>query len=516
MTLDKVERTLASEHLVIADERGPIALAGVMGGLETEVTEATKTILLESASFDAVSVRKCARQFNLFSEASTRFSRGIHPEVVPLAAKRAAQMFAQLAGAEVLNGVIEAYPAPLPPRMIELNRNEIERLLGIAIPDAEVERILLALDFQLHPTLWGWTVTAPPTRLDLQSGPADLIEELARIAGYDRLPMRLLPLEMPVPVGNPSLEIEERMKDVFVDLGLNECITYSLTSPILETALRPETEFVKLLNPGSPERSVLRRSLLPGLLEVAARNLKPIDTVELFELGVVFHPIAGGLPDEARRLSLVLSGRRSEPAWDTPAASTVSGFDFYDLKGVLESALAAFHLPALQFTSPSSVPYLHPGRSAELRCGEAIFGVFGELHPKVAAAFDLAEKSVLVAELDFEAIFNAVPSRIAYQPFSTLPAAKRDLAIVVPEELAAEKVLSEIRAAGGTMLSEASLFDVYRGESIPAGTKSLAYALQYSSMDKTLSDKEIDKAHERIEGRLRHVLHAKIRGKDGG
>ncbi len=515
VTLDRVERTLAPEHLVIADERGPIALAGVMGGLETEVTDATKTILLESASFDAVSVRKCARQFNLFSEASTRFSRGVHPEVVPLAAKRAAQMFAELAGAEVLNGVVEAYPAPLPPRKIELNRNEIERLLGITIPDAEVERILLALDFQLHPTLWGWTVTAPPTRLDLQSGPADLIEELARIAGYDRLPMRLLPLEMPVPVGNPSLEIEERMKDALVDLGLNECITYSLTSPTLEAALRPETEFVKLLNPGSPERSVLRRSLLPGLLEVASRNLKTPDRVELFELGVVFHPIAGSLPEESRRLSLVLSGRRSEPAWDTPAGSDVAGFDFYDLKGVLETALAALHLPALRFAAPSGVLYLHPGRSAELRCGEVVLGVLGELHPKVAAAFDLGEKSILVAELDFDAIQKAVPNRIAYSPFSTLPAAKRDLAIIVPEELRAEKVLSEIRVAGGTMLCEANLFDVYRGESIPPGTKSLAYALQYSSMEKTLSDKEIDKAHEKIEGRLRHVLQAKIRGKDG-
>ncbi len=520
-TLDGQDRELGPDNLVIADTAGPIALAGVMGGLETEVTEATRTILLEAASFDFVSVRKTARQFTLFSEASTRFSRGVHPEVVKPAALRAAQLFHKYAGGEVLAEMVDNYPAPVPPQVVELNRNEITRLLGVPMQDGEVERILTALQFKVEPTVWGWRVTTPPTRLDIQAGAADLIEELARVAGYDRLPETRLAQELPEPKGNRPLELEDRVRDLLADAGLQEVITYALTSPEAEARLTPggageKSDHVTLVNPVSPERSVMRRTLLPGVLAVAAENLKNFPSVALYELGFVYLPEPGQqLPDEPRRLAVVLCGRRGEAAWDDPLGEKPPQYDFYDLKGVLEGLAADLHLPAIAFEPARDVPHLHPGRAARLLVGGKSVGAFGELHPKVAAAVKLADRAVLAAELDLEAVLAAVPERFAYRPISPFPPVLRDVAVVVAEDVPAERVLAELTAAGGELLEGARLFDVYRGESIPPGTKSLAYALTYRVADRQLTDKEVDKAHQKIEGRLRHVLQAQIRGKDG-
>lgn len=519
VTLDKAERELSPDNLVIADTAGVIALAGVMGGLETEVTAATKTILLESASFDFVSVRKTARQFNLFSEASGRFSKGVHPEQAKPAAVRAAQLFKDLAGGEVLSGIVDAYPAPVPPQTIALKPADIRRLLGFDIPAAEVERVLTALQFDVKKSGDGWSVTTPPTRLDIQAGAADLVEELARVYGYDKLPETLLARELPEQKGNRSLELEEHVRDLLADAGLQECVTYSLTSPAVEDRMTLAAEGVgarvALLNPISPERSVLRTAIMPGLLAVAARNLESLDSVALFEVGPVYLPNdPDPLPAEPRRVAVVLCGRRSAATWDDPLGVKPPQYDFFDLKGVVETLAASLHLPEVSVRGIKSIPYLHPGKAAELYVAGKLAGDFGELHPKVAAAFGLADRAVLVAELDLEAVLAAVPDRFPYRPFPTVPPAKRDVAVIVPQETTAEAVLAEIRAAGGDLLTDAVLFDVYTGESVPAGTKSLAYALVYQSPDKTLSDKEIEKAHGKVEGRLRHVLKAKIRGKD--
>jgi len=538
---------LSPDNLVIADAVGPIALAGVMGGLETEVSDATKTILLESACFDFVSVRKTARQFNLFSEASTRFSRGVHPAQAGPAAVRAAQLFHDHAGGTVLSGVVDAYPAPLPPQLIDLEAADIRRLLGFDIPSAEVVRVLTALQFEVEPDGDdAWTVTAPPTRLDIQAGAADLIEELARVYGYDALKERRLPLELPEPKGNRSLELEDRVRDRLVDQGLQEVITYSLSSLDAEMKLDPgyvkwaeelkkEQELsreealkrgkeyrsplapgrVNLLNPLSPERSILRLTLLPGALQVAKLNLEHTDSVSLYELGAVYVPKAGeSLPDEPRRLAVVLCGRRTGAAWDDPQGAAPAQYDFYDIKGAIESLAADLHLSGVSFSAVQSVPWLHPMRAAQLRVNGTVVGAFGELHPKAAAAFGLAERAVQVAELDLEAVLAAVPERYGYRPFSTFPPAKRDVAVVVPADTPAETVLAEIRAAGGDLLTAATLFDVYRGTGLPDGTKSLAFALTYQAPDRTLGDKEIVKAHEKVEGNLRQKLNALIRGKD--
>jgi phenylalanyl-tRNA synthetase beta chain len=293
-TLDGQKRELSADNLVIADTAGPIALAGVMGGAETEVTAQTKNILLESASFDFVSIRRTMNQFHLPSEASVRFSRGIHPETVKPAAERAADLMRQFANGTVAKGLVDCYPAPLPAQTIELKLAQVQRLLGMAFPKADAERILRALEFKVESKSADvLQVTVPPHRLDIQVGPADLIEELVRIHGYDRLPATLLADRLPRQETNIALVFEERLRDLLANCGLQELMNYSLTVPEKEAPLSTrmgETNpgaqtYLTLKNPISNERVVLRQSVLASVLEVAAQNLRHAETVRLFELG---------------------------------------------------------------------------------------------------------------------------------------------------------------------------------------------------------------------------------------
>lgn len=516
-TLDGVERSLSPDNLVIADGAGAIALAGVMGGADTEVTEKTRNILLESASFDFVSIRKTSKAFNLFSEASTRFSRGIHTEVVRPAALRAAQLMQKHANATIERGMVDAYPSPTPVQVTSLKKSELRRYLGIELDDAKVESTLKALDFTVEKQQTeGWKVTTPPYRIDIQNGPVDLIEEVARIHGYDRLPATMLSGELPEQTANRSLIFEERVKDVLTTAGLQEVLTYSLTSREKEAPLAQHVEpYVEVLNEISPDRKVMRQSLLASVLEVARLNLLTTDTVRLFEVGFVYLPRKGEhLPHEPRRLAIVLSGRRIPTAWDDLPGGKHDVLDFYDLKGIIETLIDEFHLAGVSYQPASDVPFLHPSRSAHLQIAGKKIGSFGELHPKTARKLELAERSILVADLDLETMFTAVPARFAYDPVPRFPAALRDIAVIVEETTSHERVVSEMRAAGGELLDAARLFDVYRGEPVPTGFKSLAYGLSFQAADRTLTDAEVNKAHKKIEDRLRHVLKARIRGKD--
>jgi phenylalanyl-tRNA synthetase beta chain len=516
VTLDNQKRELTTEMLVIADTAGPIALAGVMGGAETEVTSSSSAILLESANFDFVSIRRTMKALNLPSEASVRFSKGIHPETVRPAAERAAELMRQYAGATICQGLVDNYPAPLPAQVVEVPLASIGRSLGLEVPQAEVVRILEGLEFKVEQKdSKALRVTVPPHRLDVQSGAADIIEEIGRIYGYDRLPATLLDDVLPRQRTNTALVFEEQVRDILVGAGLQEVITYSLTMPEREAPLGlPAAEYVRLLNPISSERVVMRHSVLAGVLDAAAANLRNTDDVRLFELGPVYLPHEGEqLPDEPRRLAVVLTGKRRQEFWaDSSSGETGNAaLEFFDLKGVLEGLVADLHLADVQY-QPSKAPYLHPGRSAEVRAGKTLLGNFGELHPRVAEAYGLGQRTVLVGELDVELLQAALPPRFAYTPVPRFPPALRDIALVVSEELTVERVLREIRAAGGELLRQVRLFDLYRGDSIPAGTKSLAFALHYQADDRTLTDKEVDKAHKKIEDRLKHVLKAQVRG----
>lgn len=515
VTLDDVERSLQADDLVIADTAGPIAIAGVMGGRDTEVTEKTRHILLESANFDPVSIRRTMRRLDLPSEASIRFSRGIHPATVEPAAKRAAELMLQHASATVCKGIVDCYPRPPEPQTIVLPLDEVHRVLGVELDCSEAKRILQALEFHVEEidprTL---QATTPPHRLDIQEGAADLIEELARIHGYDRLPATLIADRLPEQHTNVEIPFEERVRDCFVNYGFQEIISYALTTPEREKPLlQGDIEYVTIANPISSERTVMRRSVLASVLVSAAANLRHTDTVRLFEIGRVYVPVPGDrFPQEQRRLAFFITGLREPPHWDQPSDAGTA--DFFDAKGIVEALAGDLHLSAVEFRR-SNAAFLHPGKAAEVCVGDQSVGVFGQLHPSVAEAFDLDPRKVhLVGEFDLELLQRLVPDRFTYDPIPRYPAALRDIAIVVDEATPAAEVEAVIRAAGGKLLRQVHLFDVYRGESIPKGKKSLAYALTYQSQDKTLTDKEVDKLHRKVEEQLKRSLNAQIRGKD--
>lgn len=513
VTLDKVERKLTPETLIIADAAGPIALAGVMGGLETEVTAGTKNVLLESANFDLVSVRRTMRALDLPSEASVRFSKGIHPELAAPAALRAARLLRECAGGVVCRGMIDTYPSKPTPQKITLRAADIRRSLGIEVPLDEATRLLKALDFHVEPGgKDALTVTTPANRLDIHVGAADLIEEIARLHGYDRLPATLLADPLPAQPGNPDLEWEERLRDRLVALGLQEVITYSLTTPEREAPLAASREYIRLINPISSERQAMRQTLLAGVLEIVAANLRHAETVAVFEIGSVYLTRPDNhLPEEPRRLAIALTGPRATAFWQDTLGTTRPGMDFFDLKGLVQAVGGEMHLPTSEYRR-SATPYLHPARAAEWSIDGKSVGGFGELHPRTARAFGLDDRIVQVAEFDLEAILAAIPARYPFAAVPRFPAALRDIAVVVKDDVPAERVVSEIRAAGGELLRDARLFDVYQGPSIPDGTRSLAYALAYQADDRTLADKEIDKLHKKVQDRLVHVLKAAIRG----
>jgi phenylalanyl-tRNA synthetase beta chain len=385
------------------------------------------------------------------------------------------------------------------------------------LPAEECTRVLRALEFKVEPLgADALRATVPPHRLDIQEGPADLIEDLVRLHGYDKLPATLLADALPPQTGNEALAFEEKVRDRLVSVGLQEVITYALTTPQREAPLGlPDSEYVTLQNPISSDRVAMRHAVLTGVLEVARENLKHADDVRLFEVGSVYLGRQGkDLPDEPRRLALLLCGRRRPEFWGDGGQGDDAPLDFYDLKGVVEALTGDLHLPEGTYR-PAKAAALHPGRAAELMVGGRAAGWFGELHPKVAEAFGLGVRQVLVGELDLEVVRAAVPARHLYEPVSKFERALRDVAVVVEGTVPAERVEAEVRAAGGELLRDVRLFDVYRGENVPAGHKSLAYALTYQADDRTLTDKEIDTAHKKIENRLKHVLKAQIRGQEG-
>ena len=528
-TLDGVVRTFDPEMLLITDGQGPVAVAGVMGGLESEITDQTRDILLESANFLFLNVRRTARLLGLPTESSQRFGRGVDPELTIPAAARAAWLMAELAGGQVVAEMGDLYPGRQPQRVIELDPAYVTRILGVEVPADQVVRILTSLEFQvsglqvsgstpdqntnLKPeTLKPQTllVTVPSHRLDV-TRPVDLVEEVGRIWGYDRFPPTLLRDELPPQRANLRLEGAERVRDILVGCGLDEVITYSLVDLADEGRLRPQgpppdpATYLRVRNPLSAERAFLRQTLLPSLLRTTRENLRFRDRVAIFEIGAVYLPRAGqALPDEPRCLGIVMTGPREERSWLAGQDRTPLGF--YDLKGVVEALLA--HLGLSGGFEAGQHPALHPGRCAQVRVGERVVGVLGELHPQVRAAFDLPTQPVCALEFDLDSLLADWGEARTAAPISTHPPVIEDLAVVVGEEVAAADVHALILQAGAPLLRSAVLFDLYRGEQIGAGKKSLAYRLTFQADDRTLNDAEVSRVREKILRRLSDRLGA--------
>ncbi|MBS1245710.1 MAG: pheT, partial [Chloroflexi bacterium] len=514
-TLDNQVRQLDPEMLLITDGSGPVGLAGVMGGLESEVTESTTDILLEAANFDFLNNRRTSQMLGLKSEASIRFGKRIDPELTLKTLARAGQLMEQLADGKVEPVYGDLYPGKREPVVITLDPAYVNRLLGLEIPVEEMTRILTSLEFgvSLHTPHSTLHVVVPSHRLDV-SHPADLAEEIARVHGYDRFPSTVLRDELPPQRDNPRLEGADRVRDVLAGCGLDEIITYSMTTEAREALLLPpgalhdERPYLHVINPIAADKVALRRTLLASALDTVAANLRFGDRVAVFEIGAVYLPREGQLlPDEPRHLSIAMTGPRQDENWQGASRAPM---DFWDIKGVVQVLIERLHLNDVRY-EPSDHPTYHTGRAARFIVGEKEIGVFGELHPLVRQAFDLPQQPVCAAEFDLDALLDMSLGAHAYQAVSRFPAVREDIAVVVDEVITAAQVEAAIWSAGGKLLRDVRLFDLYRGEQVGAGRKSLAYRLVYQADDRTLTDDDATKIRGRIIKTLERELSATLR-----
>jgi phenylalanyl-tRNA synthetase beta chain len=516
-TLDGEMRQLPPFTILVTDPAGPLSLGGIMGGAESEISDATTTVLLEAAAWNFINIRQSMSALKLNSEAGFRFSRGVHPAQALLGAKRAAVLLQELAGGTVAQGIVDYYPNPPLVEPIRFMADDVRRLAGIELSQDEIRRMLMSLEFEVADQGDHLLVTAPDHRLDI-TGRHDLIEEVCRLYGYDRLPATEMGDRLPPQRGNTRLEQEERIKDILVQTGLQEIITYRLTTPAREARLLPagsglpadERPYVTLANPITVDRVAMRHSLLAAMLEITAANSRFKERIALFEIGQIYLVAEEEtLPDEVTRLALVMTGPRYPDYWADSGRD--DALDFFDLKGVIETVIEQLRIPDFRVETAEH-PTFRPGYTARLLLGEKQLGIMGELHPLVVSGFDIrAERPVVAAELDVELLMAHIPARYPVEPVPTYPAVREDLALLVEKRVPAAAVAAAIRKAGGFLLKEVELFDVYEGGRLPAGQKSLAYHLTFQAPNKTLTDKEVHKTRQRILQQLEREVGARLR-----
>lgn len=498
-TLDGQMRTFSAHDILVTDSQGPVGIAGIMGGSETEVSDTTTNVLLESAIFDFISIRRTTQEQKLPSEAATRFGRSIPPSQTVPPARVGADLMRDLAGGSVDPALADNYPIPQTQPTVQVTTRDVKRILGVALSTDEITNILKRLDFDVQPvdaeTL---DVTPPDYRTDVD-GTDDVLEEIVTIHGYEKIPSTLIADALPPLEGNKALEQEEATRDILADAGLQEIVTYTFTNISHEAQLLPAPDmaeptfplpsrpYVKIANPISEDRSVLRQTLLPNMLDIAASNLRYANRAALYEIGTVFltrrpgETEPGDLPEDAglpiplepRRLGVILSGVRAAQNWQTASTDAdAAPMDFYDLKGIVEDMLAGLHVRDAGFAAATN-PMFHPGRAAYLTIGGTNVGIFGELHPVVRERWELPAQPVLVGEFDLDAILARMDERYIVKPISRYPVIIQDIALIVDEDAAAAPIQALIRQTGGTLLSSVRLFDVYRGAPLPAGKNHL-------------------------------------------
>jgi len=541
VTLDGVKRKLTSMNVLVCDEKGSLSLAGVMGGSESEVYDASKevldakgietksgellqgkitsrgkstvNILLEGAAWNFINIRRTAKQHNLPSEASFRFSRGVHPALAETGVKRGLQYMSEWANGSIAPGLIDEYPLKPKDPTISVTPQDVKRLLGIDLTAKQIAELLTRLEFKCTVDKDKVKAKAPSHRMDIGEGVvglADVLEEVARSYGFDKIPTTTMSDALPPQVGNPIYEWEEHLRDLLVAIGLQEVVTYRMTSPEREgrVLLAQSRTYVRIANPIAPERSVLRQSLLASVLEAVEKNARA-ESIAMFEVGSIFEPVKNELPNEPRKLAIVMTGARTSSAWDVKDSPA---FDFFDMKGRIELLLAGLRFTNVVYAEPQVSTYqLHPGKSAQIKVNGQVVGVFGELHPLVKEKYEFGDASrpVIVAEFDLEKLRELNPS-YGIAPVSEFPPIYEDIAIILDESVEASAVEALIRQTGGKTVTDVRLFDVYRDEKIGAGKKSLAYSLTYQA-EKTLTDAEAAAIRNKIVKRLENTLGAKLR-----
>ena len=515
-TLDDVERKVDDFTVLVTDQAGPLSLAGVMGGAESEVQGKTKNVLLEGASWNYVNVRRTVSAQVLPSEAAYRFERGVHPEIASIGVKRCLEWMRKWTGGTVAKGLVDEYPLPQVDTRVALTPADVERWLGISLSAKEIAELLTKLEFSVSIKDDQLDVTTPPHRLDIGEGmigKADLMEEIARVYGYDKIPETNLADGLPLQVGNRDLELEEMVRDQLAGLGLQEIVTYRITSPEADRKALPPgaeegREYLELANPISADKTVMRQELLASMLEVVEKNFRSKERIALFEIGPVFLPEDAELNiSELSKLALCLYGSRSHPSWQGGEKRVM---DYYDLKGIIESLLAGLHIEGVKYL-PEAAPYFHPGKSARIDVGGNLLGYMGEVHPQVKQNYKLPDQPLPAAILDINALLERVDDLYDVEPVPDQPPVLEDLALVVDDDVPAQDVQALIQQTGGKTLRDVRLFDVYRGEQLGEGKKSLAYSLVYQHPEKTLTDKEVLAIRNKIVKRLEKEIGAKLR-----
>jgi phenylalanyl-tRNA synthetase beta chain len=513
VTLDGQSRALGDAMLVIADATRAVAVAGVMGGANTEVRDSTRTVLLESAYFAPASIRRTAKALGLSTEASYRFERGADVEGLRDALDRAARLIAELGGGRVAAGVLDAYPAPRRPLAVPLRLDRIQRVVGACPPRAVVADILRGLGFPATERDGGFEVVVPAFRRDVAIED-DLVEEIARIWGYGQIPSTLPSGALALTRRPARLVALDTVRRSLAAAGCQEAVSLSLIDPahLRHLGLRPDdVRVVRLRNPLSADRSVLRPTLLFGLLEALQTNVRrQTPDVRLFEVGRVFEGLgAGELPREDTRVGVALTGLRAMRTWHGPPARA----DVFDVKGALEGLVEALGRGEVAVRA-TTAPYLEDGRAATLLVQGTPVGTLGELHPDVQRAFDLPAP-VYVAEVSIDALEALGGRRMQHRALARHPGVQRDLAVVVPATVSSADVSRAIETIRPPWLRRVALFDVYEGAQVGHGRRSLAYGLLFQADDRTLTDAEVNRAHAELVERLRSELGAEVRGADG-
>jgi phenylalanyl-tRNA synthetase beta chain len=507
-TLDGVERLLSQDMLVIADVEQAVAIAGVMGGADSEVTPETTSILLESANFSPPSIHYTGRVLHLPSEACMRFERGISPELTIPALKRATRLIVQLAGGKAAKGLVDAYPGKRAPESIRLSTDQLNQILGIEFSRDQIVAALASLGFDCNiASASEFRVTAPYWRSDIHQA-VDVIEEVARVIGYDNIPSTMLAQPVPRQSPAPILSLKQKVRHSLIGYGFQEVITYSLTSLELLNKLLPEPHPfepmpLRVVNPMTVEQEYLRPNLRPNLLAVLSANRRYEDGgIRLFELGKVYLPRQNDLPTEPEILCGILNGFRFEKSWHGGDEL----LDFYDAKGVVEGLLSQLGVE-VSFEE-SRDESLHPVRQATIVIAGNQFGIVGELHPKVLQAFEIPEATYLF-EIDLTALLPFTLGHKMFQPIPRFPTIVRDIALVVDAGVTHHRVENIINSF--PLVERVTVFDVYSGGQLPPGKKSLAYSITFQSPTHTLTDEEVDQVQQQILAKLSSQLGATLR-----
>lgn len=512
-SLDGVERTLFSDTLMICDGEKPVAIGGIMGGLNSEVSEDTSNVLIESAYFDPSNIRRTSKKLGLQTEASYRFERGVDPEGVITALNRAARLILDLCGGRVAQGVIDQYPSSIPPKEIPLSINKTNTILGTRLEKVKVKKYLKGIELDVR-DLDGDNVSVrvPPLRMDLNRE-IDLIEEVARLDGYDNI-LTTTPLVKVTSARRSSAwVIEEKVKDILTSMGYYEVMNYSFISPHSIALLNLDVDhlfhrFIRIKNPLSEEQSIMRTTLIPGLLRTMKANIYNKNlNLKLFEVGTVFFSSEGEkLPEEKKVLSALATGLRYAESWSFSEEEV----DFYDIKGSLENLFKGLDIEDFSFSSVGDVPFLHPGKTSVIMVNNTEIGLLGEVRSDVLESHELSRTAYLF-EIDFDLVAKRAFSDKKVKPLSKYPPIFRDIALIVNEDVRSKDIYNAIIGLNNELIEDIRVFDVYRGESIAQGEKSLAYRIKYQSHERTLTDQEVNRTHEKLVSNLVKKVGARIR-----